>query len=166
MERKRWRQISGNCNLISTKYLYLFSCYWLYCNFGKAIVSPDGVIGFNYEHSAAEGPPILNLIDYCYPRLQVSSWSLNFMGSSITHAQSIMEKRVKFKSVNLFHGWIFTHSCKDMARCFSGIWKSILWVEFYPHLVVELICRKRLNSMEFKIANLSVLLGEFFYPQL
>ena len=37
----------------------------------KAIVSPDGRIGFNYEHSAAEGPPIVHLVDACWKDLLV-----------------------------------------------------------------------------------------------
>lgn len=32
-------------------------------------MSPDGYIGFNYEHSAAEGPPIVHLADACYTNL-------------------------------------------------------------------------------------------------
>jgi carnitine O-acetyltransferase len=30
----------------------------------QVIVGPDGHVGFNYEHSTAEGPPIITLADY------------------------------------------------------------------------------------------------------
>lgn len=57
----------------------------------QVIVSPDGLIGFNYEHSAAEGPPILHLIDYCYPRLK----------EAVSISSSVVEKDPKKLQFNI-----------------------------------------------------------------
>jgi len=48
-------------------------------------VSPDGRIGFNYEHSAAEGPPIVHLVDACWTNLLVLFYETVIIQLTFSH---------------------------------------------------------------------------------
>ena len=42
----------------------------------QVIVSEDGIVGANYEHSTAEGPPVVSILDHSIKLAYVKSINL------------------------------------------------------------------------------------------